>query len=53
MKKKKKGKVRWLAVLLAGCLLLSIVPATAFAAEDTAPAKSENSAGEEIQMPEQ
>lgn len=50
---KKKGKVRWLAVLLAGCLLLSIVPATAFAAEDTAPAKSENSAGEEIQMPEQ
>ena len=46
MKKKKKGKVRWLAVLLAGCLLLSIVPATAFAAEDTAPAKSENSAGE-------
>lgn len=53
MKKKKKGKVRWLAVLLAGCLLLSIVPATAFASEDTAPAKSENSAGEEIQMPEQ
>ena len=53
MKKKKKGKVRWLAVLLACCLLLSIVPATAFAAEDTAPAKSENSAGEEIQMPEQ
>ena len=47
MKKKKKGKVRWPAVLLAGCLLLSIVPATAFAAEDTAPAKSENSAGEE------
>ena len=47
MKKKKKEKVRWLAVLLAGCLLLSIVPATAFAAEDTAPAKSENSAGEE------
>ena len=47
MKKKKKEKVRWLAVLLAGCLLLSIVPATAFAAEDTAPAKSENFAGEE------
>ena len=37
MKKKKKGKVRWLAVLLAGCLLLSIVPVTAFASEDTDP----------------
>lgn len=53
MKKKKKGKVRWLAVLLAGCLLLSIVPATAFASEDTAPAKSENAVEEETQMPEQ
>ena len=53
MKKRRKGKVRWLSVLLTGCLLLSIIPATAFAAEDTAPAKSENSAGEEIQMPEQ
>ena len=53
MKKKKKGKVRWLAVLLAGCLLLSIVPATAFAAEDTAPAKSENAVGEETQLTEQ
>ena len=52
MKKKKKGKVRWLSVLLAGCLLLSIIPATAFAAEDTAPTKSEN-AVEETQMPEQ
>ena len=53
MKKRRKGKVRWLSVLLTGCLLLSIIPATAFAAEDTAPVKSENSAGEEIQMPEQ
>lgn len=53
MKKRRKGKVRWLSVLLTGCLLLSIIPATTFAAEDTAPAKSENSAGEEIQMPEQ
>ena len=53
MKKRRKGKVRCLSVLLTGCLLLSIIPATAFAAEDTAPAKSENSAGEEIQMPEQ
>ncbi len=52
MKKKKKGKVRWLSVLLAGCLLLSSVPATAFASEDTVPAKSEN-AVEETQMPEQ
>lgn len=53
MKKRRRGKIRWLSVLLIGCLLLSIIPATAFAAEDTAPAKSENSAGEEIQMPEQ
>ena len=53
MKKKKKGKVRWLAVLLAGCLLLSIIPATAFAAEDTAPTKSENAVGEETQLTEQ
>ena len=52
MKKRRRGKIR-LSVLLTGCLLLSIIPATAFAAEDTAPAKSENSAGEEIQMPEQ
>ena len=53
MKKRRRGKIRWLSVLLTGCLLLSIIPATVFAAEDTAPAKSENSAGEEIQMPEQ
>ena len=53
MKKKKKGKVRWLAVLLAGCLLLSIVPATAFASEDTDPTKSENAVGEETQLTEQ
>ena len=53
MKKRRRGKIRWLSVLLTGCLLLSIIPATTFAAEDTAPAKSENSAGEEIQMPEQ
>ena len=53
MKKRRRGKIRWLSVLLTGCLLLSIIPTTAFAAEDTAPAKSENSAGEEIQMPEQ
>lgn len=53
MKKRRRGKIRWLSVLLTGCLLLSIIPATAFAAEDTAPAKSENSAGEEIQRPEQ
>ena len=52
MKKKKKGKVRRLSVLLAGCLLLSIIPATAFAAEDTVSAKNEN-AVEETQMPEQ
>ena len=53
MKKKKKGKFRWLSVLLTGCLLLYIIPATAFAAEDTTPAKSENIAGEETPMPEQ
>lgn len=53
MKKKKKGKVRWLAVLLAGCLLLSIVPVTAFASEDTDPTKSENVVGEETQLTEQ
>lgn len=53
MKKRRRGKIRWLSVLLTGCLLLSIIPATAFAAEDTAPAKSENSAGEEIQLTEQ
>ena len=53
MKKKKKGKFRWLSVLLTGCLLLSIIPATAFAAEDTTPAKSENIAGEETPMTEQ
>ncbi len=53
MKKKKKGKVRWLSVLLTGCLLLSIVPATAFASEDTAPAKSENAVEEETQVLEQ
>ena len=53
MKKKKKGKVRWLAVLLAGCLLLSIVPATAFASEDTDPTKSENAVEEETQLTEQ
>lgn len=35
MKKRRKGKVRWLSVLLTGCLLLFIIPATAFAAEDT------------------
>ena len=50
---KKKGKVRWLAVLLAGCLLLSIVPVTAFASEDTAPAKNENAVEEETQVLEQ
>lgn len=49
----KKGKVRWLAVLLAGCLLLSIVPVTAFASEDTDPTKSENAVGEETQLTEQ
>ena len=53
MKKKKKGKVRWLAVLLAGCLLLSIVPATAFASDDTVPTKSEDAVAEETQMPEE
>lgn len=53
MKKKKKGKGRWLAVLLAGCLLLSIVPVTAFASEDTDPTKSENAVGEETQVLEQ
>ena len=53
MKKKKKGKVRWLAVLLAGCLLLSIVPVTAFASEDTDPTKSENAVEEETQLTEQ
>mgnify|MGYP006998531319 FL=1 len=47
---KKKGKVRWLAILLAGCLLLSIVPVTAFASEDTAPAKNENAVEEETQV---
>ena len=50
---KKKGKVRWLAILLAGCLLLSIVPVTAFASEDTDPTKSENAVGEETQLTEQ
>ena len=53
MKKRRRGKIRWLSVLLTACLLLSIIPETAFAAEDTAPAKSENAAGEETQMPKQ
>ena len=53
MKKRRKGKVRWLSFLLIGGLLLSFIPATAFAAEDTAPTKSENAAGEETQMPKQ
>lgn len=52
-RERKRGKLRWLAVLLAGCLLLSIVPATAFASEDTAPAKSENAVEEETQVLEQ
>ena len=42
MKKRRKGKVRWLSVLLTGCLLLSIIPATAFAAEDTVATESKN-----------
>ena len=53
MKKRRRGKIRWLSVLLTACLLLSIIPETAFAAEDTAPTKSENAAGEETQMPKQ
>ena len=39
MKNIPKKKGRWLSALLAGCLLLSIVPATAFAAEDTTEGK--------------
>ena len=46
-------KKQLFAVLLAGSMTVGMAPAAAFAAEDTAPAKSENSAGEEIQMPEQ
>lgn len=53
MKKRRRGKIRWLSVLLTGCLLLSIIPATAFASEDTDPTKSENAVGEETQLTEQ
>ena len=40
-------KKQLFAVLLAGSMTVGMAPAAAFAAEDTAPAKSENSAGEE------
>ena len=50
MKKRTKGKVRWLSVLLTGCLLLSVIPATAFAAEDTVATESKDTTAEETQL---
>ena len=52
MKKKKKGKVRWLSVLLTGCLLLSTIPATAFAAEDTTESESMTAEAAQISVQE-
>ena len=52
--KRKKGKVRWLSVLLTGCLLLSVMPATAFATEDTTvAAEDKDTIAEKTQMSEQ
>lgn len=52
--KRKKGKVRRLSVLLTGCLLLSVMPATAFATEDTtAAAEDKDTIAEKTQMSEQ
>ena len=52
--KRKKGKVRCLSVLLTGCLLLSVMPATAFATEDTTvAAEDKDTIAERTQMSEQ
>ena len=52
--KRKKGKVRCLSVLLTGCLLLSVMPATAFATEDTTvAAEDKDTIAEKTQMSEQ
>ena len=52
--KRKKGKVRWLSVLLTGCLLLSVIPATAFATEDTTVVvEDKDTVAEKTQMSEQ
>lgn len=52
--KRKKGKVRRLSVLLTGCLLLSVMPATAFATEDTTvAAEDKDTIAEKTQMSEQ
>ena len=52
--KRKKGKVRCLSVLLTGCLLLSEMPATAFATEDTTvAAEDKDTIAEKTQMSEQ
>lgn len=52
--RRKKGKVRCLSVLLTGCLLLSVMPATAFATEDTTvAAEDKDTIAEKTQMSEQ
>lgn len=52
--KRKKGKVRCLSVLLTGCLLLSVMPATAFATEDTTvAAEDKDTIAEKTQMSKQ
>ena len=52
--KGKKGKIRWLSVLLTGCLLLSMIPATAFATEDTTVVvEDKDTIAEKTQMSEQ
>ena len=52
--KRKKGKVRCLSVLLTGCLLLPVMPATAFATEDTTvAAEDKDTIAEKTQMSEQ
>ena len=49
MKKRKNGKARWLSVLLAGSLLLSVIPATAFATENAAATEGKETTAAEAQ----
>ena len=53
MKNQKRHSRKLLSILLVLCMVLSIVPVTAFASEDTDPTKSENAVGEETQLTEQ
>lgn len=53
MENQKRHSRKLLSILLVLCMVLSIVPVTAFASEDTDPTKSENAVGEETQLTEQ